>query len=328
MSTVSTVRGLVEVDELGQALMHEHIVNINAEISRDQPELSWGGDRQLALEAIASKLRDVKAAGIDTIVDATAIGHGRDIAALREINAMVDLNIIVSTGIYTYDDLPFYFQYRAPADASARDVMTEIFVRDIRDGIAGTDVRAAIIKVATDLKGVTPNIERILRAAARAHRETGAPITTHTQVSERNGLDQQRIFKEEGVDLTRVIIGHSGDSTDLDYLRELMDAGSMIGADRFGLYMAPHFPSFEERIETLVRLIEAGYGDRIVLSHDYTAHSDWFLENPLPVASEWSFTHVSSAVIPALRERGVTEEQIDALLVHNPRRVFAAQGAY
>ena len=148
-------------------------------------------------------------AGVRTIVDATAVGHGRDTAFLAEVNAEVDLNIIVSTGVYTFNEVPKIFHYRGPTEAHPRDLLTELFVRDIRDGIAGTGIRAGIIKVATDAPGLTVDVERALRATAAAHRETGVPITTHTVVALRNGLDQQRVFAEEGVDLQRVVIGHS-----------------------------------------------------------------------------------------------------------------------
>src|SRR5205807_2920715 len=131
----------------------------------------------------------------------------------------------------------------------------EMFVRDIEQGIADTGVKAGILKCATDEDGLTPGVERILRAVAQAHRRTGVPISTHTHVATRRGLDQQRIFREEGVDLSRVIIGHSGDSTDLEYLEELLAAGSYLGLDRFGI---DTITPFEQRIDTVVRLCERG----------------------------------------------------------------------
>ena len=112
------------------------------------------------------------------------------------------------------------------------DHVADLFIRDITQGIGNSGVKAAIIKCATDEGGLTPGVERVLRACARTHRQTGVPITTHTHAPSFRGRDQQRVFEEEGVDLSRVIIGHCGDSTDLDYLKELMDRGSMIGMDR------------------------------------------------------------------------------------------------
>jgi phosphotriesterase-related protein len=332
MPKVATVRGDVDTDTLGQTLMHEHIVNITAEIEKEYPDLSWVGGKDHVVRSVADTLREVKAHGIDTIVDCTAFGHGRDIDAVRRINDEVDINIIVATGIYTYDYLPFFFEYGHPVrnvDGKAVDILTEMFVRDITEGIAGSGVKAAVIKSATDRAGVTPNIERILRAVARAHRETGVPITTHTVVATRNGLDQQRIFAEEGVDLSRVIIGHSGDSTDLTYLRALLDAGSTIGADRFGLYLPEmDLPGMDVRIDTLARLCAEGYSDRIVLSHDVTCYGDWISKEFEVNFTDWVLTHLTDDVVPGFLAKGISPEQVAQMITGNPRRIFEAQGAY
>ena len=204
--------------------------------------------------------------------------------------------------------------------------MSDLFVRDITQGIAGTGVKAGILKCATEEAGLTPGVERVLRSVARAHRQTGVPITTHTNARAQRGRDQQRVFKEEGVDLGRVVIGHSGDTTDLDYLRELMDKGSTIGMDRFGIYVEI---TFEERVDTVARLCEMGYADRMVLSQDASCFIDWFSEAARAAAlPKWTYLHVTDDVVPALRERGVTETQVHQLLVENPRRFFERQGAY
>jgi phosphotriesterase-related protein len=174
---------------------------------------------------------------------------------------------------------------------------------------------------------VTVAVERALRATAAAHRETGVPITTHTAVAHRSGLDQQRIFTEEGVDLQRVVIGHSGDSSDLDYLRQLLDAGSLIGADRFGMYMAGR-PSREQRLATVVKLCELGYAGQIVLSHDKTIRTDWNFDESMVFPDQWHQTHIVDETIPDLRNAGVTAEQVRQMTVDNPRRLFAQQGAY
>ncbi len=332
MPTIATVRGQVDTATLGQTLMHEHVVNITAEVEKEYPDLSWTDDKDAVLRSVVEMLQEVKAHGIDTLVDCTAFGHGRDLEAVKRINAEVDLNIIVCTGIYTYDHLSFFFLYGHPArevDGKVEDILTDMFVRDITEGIAGTGVKAALIKTATDRAGVTPNIERILRAVARAHRATGAPITTHTTAAIRNGLDQQRIFAEEGVDLSRVVIGHSGDSTDLDYLRALMDAGSTIGADRFGLYLPDmDLPEMDVRIETLGKLCEAGYSDRIVLSHDVTCYADWTPRDFGAQLSTWNLTHLCDEVVPAMLKHGISEQHVDQMLVGNPKRIFDVQGAY
>jgi predicted metal-dependent phosphotriesterase family hydrolase len=198
--------------------------------------------------------------------------------------------------------------------------------RDIDEGIAGTGVKAAILKCATDEPGVTPGVERVLRAVAQAHRATGVPITTHTHAHTRRGLDQQRIFAEEGVDLHRVIIGHSGDTTDLDYLEELVAAGSYLGMDRFGL---DNILSFSDRVGTVASMCERGHADKMVLAHDAACFMDWLPEAALPVVlPNWHYLHIHNDVLPALRARGVTEEQITTMLVDNPRAIFSHGGAY
>src|SRR4029077_8180270 len=129
------------------------------------------------------------------------------------------INIVVATGLYTFNDVPFYFRLRGPGTAfGGPEMMTEMFVRDIQEGIADTGVRAGILKCATDTPGITPGVERVLRAVAQAHRQTGTPITTHTPTPPQPwGLEQQRILADEGVDLSQVVIGHSGGTLDTGY---------------------------------------------------------------------------------------------------------------
>ncbi|GIF52770.1 phosphotriesterase-related protein [Asanoa ferruginea] len=326
---VYTVRGPVDGADLGFTLMHEHVIFRDTEFSKDYPDLSWQPDRAAALNRAVTGLRAAVDAGVRTIVDCTAFFHGRDLDFVREVNERVDVNIVVATGIYTFDYLPNMIARRTLRGPDDRDILTEMFVRDITGGIGDSGIRAQIIKVATDLEGITPNNGRILRAAARAHRETGAPITTHTQPLKRNGLDQQRLFASEGVDLSRVVIGHSGDTTDLDYLMALMDGGSTTGHDRFGLYL-PGWASLPERVETIATLCERGYSDRIVLSHDSILHNDRndYASPRMEPLPDWRMTHVPADVVPLLRERGVSEADLANLTVNVPRRILEAGPAY
>lgn len=329
MSEVLTVRGPVDGSQLGFTLMHEHVIFRDTEFSKDYPDLSWQPDRQTALKKAVTGLQAAKDAGVSTIVDCTAFFHGRDLDFIRDVNEQVDIHIVVATGIYAFDYLPNMISRRTVRFEGDRDILTEMFVRDIRDGIGDSGVHARIIKVATDLEGVTPNNERILRAAARAHRETGAPITTHTQPLKLNGLDQQRIFADEGVDLTRVVIGHSGDTTDTDYLIKLMEAGSTIGSDRFGLYL-PMWATLEQRVATVATLCERGYSQQIVLSHDCILHNDRndYASPRMEPMPDWRMTHVPLDVIPLLRKAGVSDAHIDDMTIHAPRRILEAGPAY
>lgn len=325
MALVQTVRGPVDSSALGRTLMHEHVFVLSPEIMQNYPD-GWGDEESRVADAI-KRLNELKAAGIDTIVDLTVTGLGRYIPRIQRIAAATDLNIVVATGLYTYNDVPHYFHFRGPGTLlDGPELMVDMFVRDITEGIAGTGVKAAILKCATDEPGITPGVERVLRAVAQAHRATGVPISTHTHAGTQRGLDQQRIFAEEGVDLSRVVIGHSGDTTDLGYLEELVGAGSYIGMDRFGIDV---ILPFEERVDVVARMCERGHAGKMVLSHDAACHNDWLDEEVIAqVTPRWNYLHITADVVPALKERGVTDEQLQQMLVDNPRSIFEKQGAY
>ena len=323
MPEVNTARGPIDSGALGVTLMHEHVFIMTTEVMQNYPE-SWGDDAQREADAI-ERLNALKATGVDTIVDLTVIGLGRYIPRIARIAAATDLNIVVATGVYTYNDVPFCFHFLGPgAPLGGPEIMTDLFVRDIEQGIADTGVKAAILKCATDEPGVTPGVERVLRAVAQAHRQTGAPISTHTHAGSRRGLEQQRIFADEGVDLSRVIIGHSGDTTDIGYLEELIANGSYIGMDRFGL---DALLSFEDRVKTVATMCERGHADRMVLSHDANCYFDALPEDLQSAAApNWHYLHIHHDVIPALNQRGVTDEQVRTMLVDNPRKIFERRG--
>jgi phosphotriesterase-related protein len=325
MTTVHTVRGFIDSSTLGTTLMHEHIFVLSTEIMQNFPE-PWGDEERRVEEAIR-RLNELKAKGVDSIVDLTVIGLGRYIPRVQRVAAKTALNIVVATGVYTYNNVPFYFHFQGPGTTlGGPELMVDMFVRDIEEGIADTGVKAGILKCATDEPGVTPGVERILRAVAQAHRQTGVPISTHTHAHTERGLEQQQIFIEEGVDLSRVVIGHSGDTTDIGYLEKLIGNGSYIGMDRFGIdALCP----FEDRVNTVARMCERGHADKMVLSHDAACFNDWLPEAALQVVTpNWHYLHIHNDVIPALKQRGVTDEQIRMMLVDNPARIFERQGAY
>ncbi|MGC2744081.1 MAG: phosphotriesterase-related protein [Candidatus Angelobacter sp.] len=325
MPQVQTVRGPIDSSKLGVTLMHEHVFVLDTEIAQNYPE-EWGSEEKRIADAVM-RLNELKARGVDTIVDLTVIGLGRYLPRIEQIAQQTEINIIVATGIYTYHDAPLYFRFRGPGTAlGGPEPIMDMFVRDINEGIADTGVKAGILKCATDKPGLTKDVERILRATAQAHRKTGVPISTHTHARRRVGLDQQRIFREEGVDLSRVVIGHSGDTTDLAYLEELVGNGSYIGMDRFGI---DTILSFEDRVNTVAAMCRRGHAEKMVLSHDAACYSHWLPERPLPMMlPRWNYLHIHNDVIPALKQKGVTEAQVETMLVRNPRKIFERQGAY
>ena len=317
--TVPTVTGSIPVEQLGKTLAHEHVFVVGEEF-RQNYQADWDEEEKIA-QAVRD-LNELKSLGIDSILDPTVVGLGRYIPRIQRIAEQTDLNIVVATGIYTYNEVPFQFHYSGPGLLfDVPEPMTEMFVNDIENGIAGTGVKAAFLKCAIEEQGMTPGVERVMRAVAQAHVRTGVPITVHTNVHNRSGLEAQRVLREEGADLTKVVIGHSGDSTDLDYLMELADAGSILGMDRFGLdVLLP----FEQRVDTVAELAKRGYADRMVLAHDASCFIDWFdPQAKAQAVPNWNYRHISEDVLPALLERGVSEEQIQTMLVDNVRRYFS-----
>jgi phosphotriesterase-related protein len=307
--TVETARGPVATDELGPTLMHEHIVTRSPGVQENWPHL-WNRAEILAIAE--RKMTDLHDRGIRTIVDLTTVDLGRDIELIVDVARRSRVHVVVATGVWWMP--PRFFNARGV------DEVADLFIRDITRGVGASGVKAAIIKCATDTAGVTPVIETILRASARAQKATGVPISTHTWAAGRTGLAQQAIFAQEGVDLRRVVIGHSGDSDDLDYLRTLMERGSAIGMDRFGL---ENYLPTAKRVEVIARLCTEGYTDRMVLSHDANCWSDTLSEDDKRrTRPRWHYNHIPDDILPALRQAGVSQAQVDQMLVENPRAIF------
>jgi phosphotriesterase-related protein len=313
MPAVETVNGSIDVEELGRTLIHEHFRTVDEGARFQFPHLY---DEQAELDAALADANAVKGHGIDTVVEPSALFLYRDVAFSRRVADESGLQIVLATGIYTYDHLPQVFLNRT------EDQLAEIFVHDIERGIQGTEVKAAFIKCAADAPGVTPNVDKVHRAAARASNQTGKPIMAHSRPAGGTGLEQMRIFSDEGVDPAKVQIAHTGDTDDLDYIERLLDTGCFIGMDRYGLDL---FLPVEPRNVTLLALLERGYAERMFISQDYCSTIDWFPAEvqELLKASEvpkWSMTLLFEDVIPELRQRGMTDEQLDQMMVENPKR--------
>jgi phosphotriesterase-related protein len=329
MTEVQTVNGVVDSAELGRTYMHEHVFVLSADVQQNYPG-EWGDEDERVADAVA-KLKALAGAGVRTIVDPTVVGLGRYIPRIQRVAAAVpELNIVVATGCYTYDDVPFFFHYRGPALDPAvghpvPDPMVDLFVGDITEGITGTGVRAGMLKCAIDHQGMTGGVERVMRAVAKAHRLTGTPITIHTHPGSQQGLAADRVLREEGVDPRRVVLGHSGDSTDADHLEALAGAGYILGMDRFGINLDT---TFEARADIVVELCRRGLADQMVLAHDASCYIDWLAPGVMDLLPQWHYLHITDEVLPYLRDHGVTEAQIETMLVANPRRILEEVGTY
>ena len=324
MPQVQTVRGPIDTADLGRTYMHEHVFVLTPDVQQNYPD-EWG-EEDLRVDDAIAKLTALADQGVQTIVDPTVVGLGRYIPRIvRVAEGVPQLNIVVATGCYTYDSVPFFFHHRGPAlnaalGAEVPDPMVDLFIGDITDGITGTGVRAGLLKCAIDHEGLTPGVERVMRAVAKASLATDTPITVHTHPGQETGLIAKRVLcDEEGVAPGRIVLGHSGDSTDADHLSELAEAGFVLGMDRFGINLGT---TFEARADIVVELCRRGYAERMVLSQDAACYIDWIDPDVLAFMPQWHYLHIHDEVLPHLREQGITEEQITAMLVDTPRRHF------
>lgn len=319
MGEVQTFGGPVGTADLGITLIHEHVFVGHPELDLNFPHPEWNEDA--AIETAVAGLERLHELGVRTVVDLTVPGLGRDVARVAKVSARSPVRLVASTGYYTADVLPAYFHTHGPGLlVDGPDPLVEYFLRDIETGIAGTGIRAGMLKVVTDRPGLTEDVRRVLAAAATTHLRTGVPITTHTHAPSRNGRDQLALFTDLGVAPQRLVIGHCGDTEDLGYLRELMDAGATIGMDRFGM---EHVLPDDARVATVLALLREGYADRMVLSHD----AAWFSRVTPPSwrarnTPHWHHENLSRRILPMLRTGGADQADLHQMLVLNPARIL------
>jgi phosphotriesterase-related protein len=303
---VNTVLGPVPGDRLGFTLGHEHVMISAGGIKENFPFLF---DHDATLKRIVSELRQAKAGGVDTIIDLTTVDLGRDIGLFAEAADASGMQVIATTGLWLI--IPLIFRDRDP------DFFADIYIHEIEHGIAGTGIKPGVIKASSDAEGVTPDAEAALRGAARAHKATGLPISTHQSAPDRVGARQVDVLLEEGVAPDRICIGHSADTTDVEYLVDLLEQGVFLSMDRYP--GGDERPSWETRNATVKALIDRGYAGRIMLGHDYAPGPVFVGEQPV-VEDPTRYLFLSATAIPALRKQGVSEEDIRAMTVDAPRR--------
>jgi phosphotriesterase-related protein len=310
---VTTVTGTIGTDRLGAVLMHEHLMTGFA---------TWDVDphfpRFVRADAVAmavDRVEEMKSAGISSMVDPCPIDLGRDVELAAEVAGRTGFNIVMATGLYLDNMAGAHWKFIARFEGP--QYLADVFIGELTEGVAGTDLRAGIIKVATGTKRVTRYERMVLEAAAIASNATGAPITTHTDRGQL-GDEQQAILTAHGVPAHRIVIGHSCGTADHEYHARIARAGSYLGFDRFGIQSEQ--PD-DVRIDALCKVIDAGFGDRVVVSQDMV-----FCFNGRPRALEpdatWHVLRFVREIAPRLRERGVSDEQLRALLVDNPRAYF------
>jgi len=320
VSTVQTIRGSIDSSDLGRTLSHEHFTTGAAGMEL----YPWIYNEDDALNASVEGLRRVRAVGIDSIIDLTPFDLGRQMRLFqRAAAADIGVNVVCATGVYRW--VPAYLANREP------DEIADHFLHEIRDGIEGTGIKPGIIKLAWDLEyrihsvtGRSPRgaLERTARGAARAAKAGGVPISCHTLAFDELGTPLLDIFEDEGLDLRAVTIGHSNDSTNMEYLKGIAARGANVGLDRFSL-IRPQ-PELDRRSAIALELIQAGYAEQVCLGHDGNAYPRMGGDRP---GNPDCWLPVSQIEVPWLLAHGATDDDIDAMLRRSIRNTFEAAAA-
>ena len=312
MATINSVLGPLDTADLGFTLPHEHLIDSSAGIRVSYYELEF---RDRALDMALESFNEAKAGGVDTVVEVSPMDLGRDVVLMKEVSQRTGVQFICCTGCWL--DIPRSFWGRD------KDFIADLWVREIEQGIDGTEIRAGVIKVATS-DPITEQEELMLRASARTHRRTGVPISTHTPTNSRIGEEQVRILKEEGVEPHQIYVGHISNTLDPDYHRELAQLGVWLGWDINGPFGSPDLPPWQQRTDYLKERLDEGLASSFMLSHDWNivlsriSSSGMSSREQNPDGYLW----LSHSVIPRLMESGVAKAVIDRMMIDNPRRYF------
>lgn len=320
---IQTVTGPIDREDFGKTLMHEHFVFGYPGFHGDATLGAF--NRKEALDACVTVALHMLSCGVQTVVDPTPNECGRNPELLKEISELTGIQIICATGFYYEGEgATPYFKFRQQLGTAEKDIY-RMFITELTEGIEGTGIKPGVIKTASSKGVITEYEQMFFRAAAKAQIETGAVILTHTQEGTM-GPEQAELLLENGADPKKVVIGHMCGNTNPDYHKEVLKKGFYIAFDRFGLQGIVGAPNDDDRIETLVSLIKDGYASQIMLSHDTV--NFWMgrpPELPAPLEalmSNWHPSHLFENILPKLRDRGVSQEEIETMLVKNPERLF------
>lgn len=321
---IQTVTGAIDVDQLGTTLMHEHLV---IGYSGWQADTVRPGPRRAEMISVCcERIGQLQERGVRSMLDPCPSDLGRDVELAAEVAQKTGFTIVCATGLYTEREGGSGYWHARGAFGPVVEAMAELFVHELTVGIGDTGIRAGVIKIASSAHQITDYEQSVLRAAAIASNDTGAPITTHTDRGTMGDLQQAELVKL-GVPAHKILIGHSCGTDDHAYHLRIVDGGSYLGFDRFGIGVL--FPD-DKRVESLIALLRKNKERQIVISHD----SVWcWRGEPVPAALAAALddgivfrpTHIHDHIIPRLCDAGITRQQIETMLVDNPRRFFAGE---
>jgi phosphotriesterase-related protein len=316
---VQTVSGRVLPEALGRTLIHEHVLIgfPGWELDALAPRF----DRAEAMARAVDQMQQLRDLGVGTFVDPCPMDLGRDVEFLAELSQKSGLQIVCTTGAYFEAEGITHTFRHLPVEE-----ITAIYIKEISDGVGDTGIRAGAVKIATGAHRISDYERKLVQAGARAARETGVPLISHTQEGS-CGHEQIDLVTGEGVSAERLVVGHSDGIDDHEYHRTLAERGAFVGFDRFGITII--LPD-EVRVKNVLKLAKAGHTRNILLSHDSIV---CWQGRPVPFANryedvlamlpDWRPTSVLTNIVPQLRAGGLSEADITTILVDNPRRLFA-----
>jgi phosphotriesterase-related protein len=325
MDWINTVTGRARPEELGSTLVHEHLLIGYPGWQMDA--LAPRFRRNDALSRGVDKLQELRSYGVATFLDPCPMDLGRDVEFMADVAQRSGMRIICTTGAYKQNEGLTYTFGALPVED-----ITAIYVKELTEGIGESGIRAGLVKVATGAPTMTEYERKLLVAGGRAAAAVGCPVITHTDDASL-GLEQIEVLTAQGVPAHRILVGHSDGRDDHEYHRSLADKGSYVGFDRFGIeFLHPD----EQRIESVAKMVDAGYVRSLCLSHDATC-AGWLgrpvfggkhvatAEAIAAAMPKWEATHLFKRILPRLRERGVTEADVQTIFVDNPRRYFRGE---
>lgn len=325
MDWINTVTGRARPEELGSTLVHEHLLIGYPGWQMDAlaPRFRRGD----ALSRGVDKLQELRSYGVATFLDPCPMDLGRDVEFMADVAQRSGMRIICTTGAYKQNEGLTYTFGALPVED-----ITAIYVKELTEGIGESGIRAGLVKVATGAPTMTEYERKLLVAGGRAAAAVGCPVITHTDDASL-GLEQIEVLTAQGVPAHRILVGHSDGRDDHEYHRSLADKGSYVGFDRFGIeFLHPD----AQRIESVGKMVDAGYVRSLCLSHDATC-AGWLgrpvfggkhvatAEAIAAAMPRWEAAHLFKRILPRLRERGVTEADVRTIFVDNPRRYFQGE---
>lgn len=318
MADIRTVLGRRDSADIGRTLVHEHALVGFPGWFLDTRQPKYNRDE--ALVRVAAAFEQLKDYGVSTVIDPCPSDLGRDVEFYAEISQRTGVQLVCAAGVY-FENAGLTYYYRR----MEVEEITDIFIREIEDGVGETGIRPGIVKIASGKPQMTPYERKVITAAARAAKATGVPVLSHTEDCH-CGHDQIDLVTDAGVAAENFLVGHSDGMEDIAYQESLAQRGVFVGFDRFGI---ESLISDDIRMRNLQMLVERGYRDRVMMSHDYV--NCWLGRPPgladgvsmADILPNWNMTHIFENILPALKKRGMSEEDFDVILRQNPQRFFS-----